>query len=58
MTAGTRGGQPWKIGVRSPRGGMNQLAAKLNLKGGAVVTSGDTITVGRTTLELELAVSE
>jgi thiamine biosynthesis lipoprotein len=41
LTAGTRGGQPWRIGVRNPRGGKNELVARLNLSGGAVVTSGD-----------------
>jgi len=41
ITAGTRAGRPWRIGVRSPRGGKNQLVARLNLSGGAVVTSGD-----------------
>jgi len=41
LTAGTRAGRPWKIGVRSPRGAWNQLVARLNLSGGAVVTSGD-----------------
>lgn len=41
LTAGTRAGSPWRVGVRSPRGGNQQLLARLNLKGGAVVTSGD-----------------
>jgi len=41
LTAGTRAGQPWRIGVRAPRGRNNQLVARLQLSGGAVVTSGD-----------------
>jgi thiamine biosynthesis lipoprotein len=41
LTAGARAGQPWKIGVRAPRGRNNQLVARLQLSGGAVVTSGD-----------------
>jgi thiamine biosynthesis lipoprotein len=41
LTAGTRAGQPWRVGVRSPRGKENELVARLNLSGGAVVTSGD-----------------
>jgi thiamine biosynthesis lipoprotein len=41
LTAGSRGNRPWGIGVRAPRGSKNQLIALLNLRGGAVVTSGD-----------------
>ncbi len=41
LTAGSRGGQTWRVGVRAPRGMANDLIARLNLSGGAVVTSGD-----------------
>jgi thiamine biosynthesis lipoprotein len=41
LTAGTRAGRPWRIGVRSPRGKRNELIARLSVAGAAVVTSGD-----------------
>jgi len=41
LTAGDRGGKPWKVGVRAPRGGGKELIARLNISAGAVVTSGD-----------------
>jgi thiamine biosynthesis lipoprotein len=41
LVAGYRGGRPWRIGVRAPRGRWNQLVARIEISGGAVVTSGD-----------------
>lgn len=34
-------GQPWRVGVRNPRGGKDDLIATLGITGGAVSTSGD-----------------
>lgn len=41
LTSGNRGGRPWRIGIRDPRGGPTDLVARLNVGGRAVVTSGD-----------------
>lgn len=41
LIAGDRGGKPWKIGIRAPRGGRTELIARLSISAGAVVTSGD-----------------
>lgn len=41
LAGGTRGPRPWSVGIRDPRGGPNELLAKVRLSDGAVVTSGD-----------------
>jgi thiamine biosynthesis lipoprotein len=41
LTSGDRAGEPWKIGIRTPRGGRNELIAHLSVSAAAVVTSGD-----------------
>lgn len=38
---GTRGGRPWRVGIRHPRGGPLDLLTVVESSGGAVVTSGD-----------------
>lgn len=39
--AGTRGGRPWAIGIRDPRGSDDQHVAVLDLTDAAISTSGD-----------------
>lgn len=39
--AGTRGGQPWRVGVRDPRGGAGEPFAWLPVRDQAFSTSGD-----------------
>ncbi|GAB4229969.1 MAG: FAD:protein FMN transferase [Acidobacteriota bacterium] len=39
--AGDKGGRPWVIGVRDPRGAPDRLVARLEVQDAAVVTSGD-----------------
>lgn len=38
---GRRAGRPWRLGIRDPRGGPERLLGTLEVKGGALVTSGD-----------------
>ncbi len=39
--AGKRGGRPWRVGIREPRGGRDELFASLELSDQAFSTSGD-----------------
>ncbi len=41
VVAGGRGGEPWRVGVRAPRGGRTDLIGVLRVHDGAVATSGD-----------------
>jgi len=41
LTSGRRNTRAWTIGVQSPRGGRNELVARVNASDRAVVTSGD-----------------
>jgi thiamine biosynthesis lipoprotein len=41
LAAGGRGGSPWRVGVRDPRGGPDDLFALLSLRDGSLSTSGD-----------------
>lgn len=38
---GTRDGRPWRVGVRDPRGGREEIFATLPLAGGSLSTSAD-----------------
>jgi len=38
---GTRAGRPWRVGVRDPRGGRDEIFATLPLAGGSLSTSAD-----------------
>ena len=38
---GTRGGRPWQVGVRDPRGERDEIFATLPLRGGSLSTSAD-----------------
>lgn len=38
---GTRGGRPWRVGVRDPRGARDEIFATLALAGGSLSTSAD-----------------
>ena len=38
---GTRGGRPWQVGVRDPRGARDEIFATLPLAGGSLSTSAD-----------------
>ena len=38
---GTRGGRPWRVGVRDPRGARDDIFATLPLAGGSLSTSAD-----------------
>jgi FAD:protein FMN transferase len=39
--AGTKGGQPWRVGIRDPRGPPDKLIARVEVRDGAFSTSGD-----------------
>jgi thiamine biosynthesis lipoprotein len=39
--AGTKNGQPWRLGIQDPRGAPNQRFAELDLSDGTFSTSGD-----------------
>ena len=39
--AGRRGGRPWRVGIRDPRGGPEELIARLELRDASASTSGD-----------------
>jgi FAD:protein FMN transferase len=41
LTGGSRGGRAWIVGILDPRGGREDLAARVAVHDGAVVTSGD-----------------
>lgn len=41
LAHGSRGGTPWTVGIRDPRGSQQQLVARLKVTREAVVTSGD-----------------
>jgi thiamine biosynthesis lipoprotein len=38
---GSKGSQPWQVGIRKPRGNRTELLARVAVSGAAVVTSGD-----------------
>jgi thiamine biosynthesis lipoprotein len=39
--SGTRGGRPWRLGIRDPRGPADRSFATIELSGGTLSTSGD-----------------
>lgn len=39
--SGTRGGRPWRLGIRDPRGPADRSFATMELSGGTLSTSGD-----------------
>jgi FAD:protein FMN transferase len=41
LAFGSINGRAWRVGIRDPRGGRNDLIRKLSVSGGSVVTSGD-----------------
>ena len=41
LVRGTRGGRPWRVGIRDPRGAPADLLTVVETTAGAVVTSGD-----------------
>lgn len=41
MARGDRGGRPWRVGIRDPRGGPEDIFARVEVRDASVSTSGD-----------------